>query len=111
MIKKTKKKDKDKNKNKTFVSTKEISKNESDLKNYHQSKHFAYYDSNYDDDDENLEKFDIAVNLTIVTDVVCRLCKSFFSSNNAFYKHFKVCFKKTNENIHIKINIKTTFVI
>ena len=101
-------KDKDiKNKAKTFVSSKNISNTECDLKNYHQFENLAYYDFDYEEDEYN--EFDTTTNVAVITSIICRQCKVFFSSNNALHKHLKFCRKKV---IHINEknnNISTTY--
>lgn len=83
---------KNKIKTKTFVMN-EFSKNNSDLKDYHQFENLTYYDSN--SDKKNHDEFDATVNLAIIADVVCRQCKTFFRSIMLFINILNSVFKKS----------------
>ena len=89
------KNDSSKKKIKAFVTTENKSNDfDDDLKNYHQFENLSYYDSNYEY--ENMNEFDITINLTMISDIVCRQCQTSFSSNNALHKHLKFCRKIDN---------------
>ena len=96
MIEKKNKENKNKDKTKTFVTAKKSAENDSELENYHQFENLTYYDSNYNEK-EDQKKFESEINLTMITKVICRRCKAFFLSKNALHKHLKICFniKKT----------------
>ena len=84
-----------KEKIKIFVTTENKSDNfDDDLKNYHQFENLSYYDSNYKNEDMN--ESNITINLTMIFDIVCRQCQTFFFSNNVFHKHLKFCRKIDN---------------
>lgn len=102
------KNDESKEKAKIFVTAKNnLEKSDCDLKNFHQFENFSYYDSNYDNAQN--DESDITINFAVTSDVICRQCKAFFSSNNVFYKHLKFCRNSVNTIFIIFSNI-TSFV-
>ena len=110
------KENKNKDKTKIFVTAEKSAENDSELKNYHQFENLTYYDSNYNEK-ENQKKFESKINLTMITKVVCRRCKTFFFSKNALYKHLKICFnikkairdEKENNVLSISKSAITTY--
>ena len=87
----------DKNKTKVYTANEHIEKtDESDeLENYHHSKNMTYFKSKKND---NTNSKDIFANIFVTLNVICRICKAFFVSNNALHKHFR----NARCNIHHK---------
>ena len=98
-LKKEKSMKKNKDKAKAFLSA-ENSAEIDDLKNFHQNENFTYYNSDYDENDDYIES-NITVSLIVAMNIICRQCKAFFQSNNAFHKHLKCCLKEKIENNNI----------
>ena len=90
--------DKEKFKTKTYMTQNEQKIND-DYEKYHDSDNLNYFDSDYDEKNENI---DVTVSLTIISRITCRRCKLTLQSNNALHKHLKTCVAKIDANaLHI----------
>ena len=80
---------KNKKKIKAFVfAKKNMSNNDSDVEDYHQSEDLAYFDSNHDDYDYD-DNSKVSAHLIIASEFSCRQCKISFASNNLLHKHLR----------------------
>ena len=94
--------DKSKSKTKTYLTQNEIEQeSENDHENYHQSKALKYFDSDYDEKNDDTK---IIVSLIMTSKFICRKCKSALKSNNALHRHLKSCIERKTYSIAISSN-------
>ena len=74
------------------------SQQNNDLKNYHHSENFEYFNSNHDEN-QKLYFENVYANIAMTFNVSCRICNENFTFNNAFHKHLR-------HDCHSKFNIE-----
>ena len=91
--------DKDfRNMNKEKVKTKiyliqNIDQENDDNDDYHDADNLNYFDSDYNNEKNDIET---TVSFAMISKITCRRCKLTLKSNNALHKHLRTCIVNTN---------------
>ena len=96
---------KEKIKTKTYL-IQDIDQENDDNDDYHDADNLNYFDSDYNNEKNDIET---TVSFAMISKITCRRCKLTLKSNNALHKHLRTCIINANSIVlHIISKLSTT---